>query len=395
MKNKFRIGMVGGSVNSFMGDIHRRALEKTGQFELVCGAFGATRQNSFETGQQLGLPEKRVYGSYRDLFRRETQLPASERIHLVTIVTTNSMHYPVAMSAIDAGIPIFSEKPFTCNIGEALNLSRKQRDSGTPYGIAMNYAGYPMLRKARTLILDENRLGTIRKIVVNYTLGWLGQRLETAGNKQAGWRVDPRRNGPAGSVVDLGTHCFYVAEWLTGHKVTALCADTRPTVPGRILDDDSSILVRFENDVRGLFDISQIMLGRDEGLALEIVGDKGALRWRQHQPDQLVLFDENGTQTLEQGGTPFANASAAPAPFAGDDAYVDALAHSYNSFAQRLTQQDSAPAAPAYMTIEEGLRSVVFVDSVLRNITLPEAEEDKTPVLEKWTIYEVPPIPEL
>lgn len=395
--NKLKVGFVGGGNDSFMGSIHRAAIEQSGRIELVCGAFGSTRQSSFETGKALRLPTPRVYGTYRDMFRREPTLPKGERMDFVAALAPNAMHYPIAMSSIDAGFPVFSEKPFTCNMDEAMNLSRKQKASGLAYGIAMVYKGYPMLQKARELILEGKAVGTIRKLIIRYPLGWLAQRLETAGNKQAGWRTDPRRCGPAGCLADLGIHCFYAAEWLSGLSVNEVCADLRPTVAGRVLDDDCSMLVRFNGGARGVFLASQIISGRNDGLLIDIAGDKGALAWSQREPDRLRLRSPiDCCEQILTGGVAATGLVAGPTPFGNNAAYVDALATTYRAFADSLDTSNAAqtppPAPTGFMTIEEGLRAVVFVDAVLKNTAAPE--EGKPPPA-KWTTVSVPPIPEL
>jgi len=387
--------MAGGGAESFMGSIHRAAIEQSGCVELVCGAFGSTRQSSFETGKLLKLPTRRAYGTYRDMFRREATLPENERMDFVTVLAPNAMHYPVAMSSIDAGFPVFSEKPFTCNMDEALNLTRKQQSRGLAYGIAMVYPGYPMLQKARGLIHDDKAIGTIRKIVTRYPLGWLAQRLETAGNKQAGWRTDPRRCGPAGCLIDLGIHCFYLTEWLSGLAVSEVCGDLRATVPGRILDDDCSILVRFDSGARGIFIASQIATGLMNGLSIEVIGDKGALVWSQHEPDHLFLRSTDGAPQVLTGGVAAEPAANAPSPHGNNAAYIAALASAYRAFADQITStktKKTATGPSGFMTIAEGLRAVVFVDAVIKNTAAPE---EGSPQPDKWTPFIVPPIPEL
>lgn len=396
MSKKMRVGMVGGGAESFIGSIHRAAIEQSGCVELVCGAFGSTRQSSFETGKALKLPTRRAYGTYRDMFRREASLPEDDRMDFVVILAPNAMHYPVAMSSIDAGFPVFSEKPFTCNMDEAINLTRKQQNSGLAYGVAMVYQGYPMLQKARALIQEGKEIGTLRKIITTYPLGWLAQRLETAGNKQAGWRADPRRCGPAGCLIDLGIHCFYLTEWVSGLTVSEVCADLRPTVPGRILDDDCSVLVRFENGVRGVFLASQIATGRSDGLRIELIGDKGALVWSQSEPDRLLQRGTDDSKYGFAGGVAAETSEYAPTPYGNNAAYTAALASTYHAFFEHLEATRSKKAVPAtpqgFMTIDEGLRAVVFMDAVIRNTATPE---EGLPPPAKWTPVIVPPIPEL
>lgn len=396
MTKKTRIGIVGGGGESFMGSIHRAAIEQSGCVELVCGAFGSTRQSSFETGKALKLPTRRVYGTYRDMFRREATLPADERMEFVVILAPNTMHYPVAMSAIDANVPVLSEKPFTCNMDEALNLTRKQQNSGLPYGIAIVHAGYPMLQKAKELIQTDKAIGTLRKIVSAYPLGWMAQRLETAGNKQASWRADPRRCGLAGCLIDLGIHCFHLTEWVTGLSVSEVCADLRPTVAGRILDDDCSILLRFAGGARGVFLPSQIATGRSDGLIIEVCGDKGALRWQQSEPHRLVLRGLDGAEQLFSGGPSAGDRPSVltPAPYGNNPAYIAALAETYRSFAAYVAAPRKAAqrnSGLCFASTDEGLRAVAFVDAILKNTATPEEGQPAA----KWTPFVVPPVPDL
>ncbi len=391
MSKLTRVGMVGGGLESFMGDIHRAAIEQSGVAELVCGAFGSTRHSSFEAGKRLNIPTRRAYGTYRDMFRREATLPAGERMDFVVILAPNTMHYPVAMSAIDANFPVFSEKPYTCNLDEALNLTRKLQNSGLAYGIAVIYPAYPALQKARALIQSDKALGNVRKVVSSFELGWMSQRLETAGNRQAGWRADPRRCGPAGALVDLGTHCLHLTEWVTGLSVSEVNADLRPTVAGRILDDDATVLVRFSSGARGVFLCSQVATGRKEGLSLHVYGDKASLSWSQSQPDSLLLRGLDGAaQSLAAGGV----ADAAPGPFGHNAAYIAALADAYRSFATFIEAPRKAAQRPGgllFARVEEGLRAVTFVDTVLKNTQPPEEGAPLT----KWSAFAVPPIPAL
>ena len=389
--------MIGGGNDSFMGEIHRKAIKQTGCLSLVCGAFGSTRNSSYETGKRLGLPTRRVYGTYRELFRRERSLPVGERADFITIVTPNAMHYPISMSALDTRFPILTEKPFTCNLDEALNLLRKQQTNRIPYGICMVYPSYPMLQKARALIREKEALGIIRKIVVSYESGWMSPRLETAGNHQAGWRTDPRRCGAAGCLADLGSHCAYLAEWLTGLKLVEVCADLYSGVPGRIIDDDCTVMARFENGIHGVFLSSQIDTGSARGLCCKIIGDQASLVWRQSTPDLLQLTAQDGTVTLMGDPAPSPESGSVPcpsAPYGDNDGYLKALTETYRSFAAYVQSGGKSPAR--FMTVEEGLRSVVFVDAALRNGTEPPAgaaqDEGDAQQKQKWESIEIPEI---
>lgn len=391
MNKLIRVGMVGGGSDSFMGDIHRAAIRESGAVELVCGSFGSTRHSSYEMCKQLELPTKRSYGTYRDMLRRETSVPEEERMQFVSIVAPNTMHYPISMSSIDAGFPIMTEKPFTCNIDEALNLTRKLRESGLLYGVAIVHAAYPALQRARSLIQEEQALGNLRKVVSTFELGWMAQRLETAGNRQASWRADPRRCGPGGALADLGSHCLHLSEWVTGLSVAEVNADLRPTIAGRIIDDDATVLVRFDGGLRGVFICSQIATGRREGLTLAVYGDKASLFWEQNNPGILRMRDHTFEEKIievdtTKSATPM---GSEPNPYGDNSAYISALAATYRSYAEVLTGKSSG--SPLFASIEDGLRGVAFIDTVLKNTTL---DDEETP-LPKWSEFEVPPVPVL
>jgi predicted dehydrogenase len=388
-----RVGIAGGGHNSFVGKVHLKALEQTGECAVVCGSFGSTRHSSFESGKKIGLPIKRVYGTYRDMFRREKTVAAKDRMQLTVILTPNTMHYPVAMSSIDARFPVFSEKPFTSNLDEALNLSRRVRDEKVLYGIMLPYAGYPMLAKAHQMVHTDCTLGNIRKVVVEYQLGWLAKRLETDGHKQASWRTDPRRSGPMGCAVDHTSHCFYLTEWLTGLAICELSADLRSSIAGRILDDDATVMARLENGARAVFVTSQIATGLKSGINIRIFGDKASLEWSQGTPDKLIFRDLNCNETIYSGGTPFNELEQpyTPAPFGYEQAYINAVTASYRSFFSYLRNPDVLPSNPVFATVQHGLRAVTFVETIQVNIAHHEDETQP----DKWSKVVVPPVPTL
>jgi len=391
------MGIIGGGLESFMGRIHLEAIKQSGELDVVCGAFGSTRHNSFAAAKHLRLPVRRSYGSYRDMFRREVTLPEDTRMEFVSVLAPNGMHYPVSMSAADSGFPVLCEKPMSCTLAEATNLVRKLRQSGNvPYGVSFTFGGYPMLLRAQKMIQHEKALGNIRRVNATVMVGWMSQRLETAGCRQALWRTDARRCGPAGSLMDLGVSCFSLTEWLTGLHVSEVCADLKINVAGRMLDDDSAVLVRFEEGGRGTFICSQVAAGCHQGATIEVYGEKGSLRWEQSAPDRLVFCDLSLNQEVYTGGIPATERDEAQVraqgPYGNNDAYIAALAETYRSFATLIRDPGQAAAeSPAFGSVDEGLRSIVFVDAVIRNMT---ALGDGLPQL-KWTPFVLPPIPEL
>ncbi len=386
---KLRVGMVGGGEESFMGRIHRQAIERSGCLELAAGAFGTTRQRSFETGKALKLNPRRTYGVYRDMFKREQTLPEGERIDFVSILAPNNMHYPVTMAAFDAGFPVFSEKPITNNIDEAINLKRKAIMTGAIHATAYAYPFYPAVIRMKKYIADGG-IGAIRRVKATFSHGWMGVRLETAGHRGAGWRTDPRRAGAGGAIIDLCGHCAFLTEHLTGLKITEVCVDARPCVAGRMIDDDAAVLVRFDNGCGGTFFSSQIALGEAGGIEIAVYGDKGTALWRQSEPEKW--------QTCEIEGTPKIRATNGPAatqgknrfrePYGDDEAYIEALTVAYRDFVSMvLSRRLKKRLANHCVSIDDAIRVVAFTEAAIRNNTPPPET-----VPEKWTPVAVPPV---
>ncbi len=382
MRRKLRIGMVGGGQDSMIGGVHRLAARVADSYELVAGSFSSNRQKSHESGQALGLPPERVYGSYREMFKKEARLPAEQRIDLVVIAAPNNMHYPISMAALDAGFHILCERPMTTTLDEALNLRRKLRTTESRFCLAITGTGYPMVIEARELV-RAGRVGEVRKAVIECPQGWMATRLETAGNRQAGWRTDPRRAGPSGCIADVGGHGVELLRFVTGLKVVEVCADARACIPGRLLEDDGSVLMRLSNGAHALLWASHVCIGETHGLRLRIYGDKGSLIWTMARPDVLLVHSLNAPTEIRRLAGPGFSARAAAAcwlPAGLPEGYLEALANIYRAFAADLHDAlEGRPASPtpSYPAIDDGAASVAFVDAVVRNIN-PENKD-------KWT----------
>ena len=379
------IAMIGGGLESFMGPVHRRAIEKTGMLQITCGAFGSTRQSSFDCQEPFGLGVRDVFGSYRDLLRRQSRLPKEQRVAFATTVLPNTMHYPVAMMAMDCGVPVLAEKPFTCNIDEATNLARKARTMGVPYRVAMVYPAYSMLLKARKLFRD-GVLGRVRRFVVSMQLGWMAGRVELEGNRQAMWRTDARRNGVGGVINDASCNCQFVIEYITGYRITDVCASARPCVAGRLIPDDATVLVRTDQGIDGVFLLSQVAAGHREGLVFEITGDTGSMRWCESNPGTLVLVANDATKKVLTDKTAPGAIGGVDTPFVAGDAYVEALARVYSDFADFLSghtkkSRSGEDSRILGMTIEEGVHSVAVSEAIIKSVT--PVQEGQPPV-PKW-----------
>ena len=383
--SKYNIGMIGGSMKSFMGNIHREAIATVGKFKIAAGAFGTSKQSSYDFIKPLGLSIDDLFPSYRDFLRRERMRKGSEKLLFVTAVLPNTMHYPIAMTAMDSGVPILGEKPFTSNLDEAANLVRKQRATKVPYRIAMVYPAYPQLSLAKAL-LKKGVVGTIRRFHFSMQSGWMAKRVENQGNTHALWRVDGKRNGVGGVLNECACHCQFVLEWITGLEITEVCVGAHACVPGRLIPDDAMVLIRTKEGIGGTFAMSQIATGHNEGLTFEITGDKGALLWRQCDPGVLTLVDNTGKRKeYKDSSLPSGEAKDFDTPYGATPAYVAALARVYEDFLDSLTGKKKKSRAKDQriigMTVEEGLRSVAVTTAMEKSIQFVPPEAPTPP---KW-----------
>jgi predicted dehydrogenase len=351
---RLRMGMIGGGPGSFIGPIHRIAAELDREIELVAGVFSSNPERSREGGENYRIDPARAYPDLATMFAAEKA--REDGIDFVAIVTPNHHHLPAAQAALEAGIPVLSDKPATATLDEARELANLVRDSGLPYGLTHTYTGYSLVREAKARVAG-GAIGTVRKVVVEYPQGWLAGE---AIGKQAEWRVDPARSGEGGCIGDIGTHAFQLAEFVTGLRVTELLADLAAVVPGRHLDDDVSVLLRFDNGARGVLLASQIEVGELNGLRIRAYGDKGGLVWKQEEPNTLTLYSIDGTTQVIRAGDASIGPDARAAtrtPGGHPEGYLEAFANLYRDFA-KLLRGEPAPLLPG---IDDGVRGMAFI----------------------------------
>ena len=360
--------MIGGGRRSFMGAIHRAAAAKVAGLHLAAGAFSSSYDESKACAAEFGVPEDMAFWNYRKMLRKFATLPPSRRIAFVSAVLPNALHYPAAMSALDSGVPILVEKPFSCNLDEAANLEWKQRKCGVPLRVAMPYRAYSMLRTAREMIAS-GELGTLRRFAFSFLSSWMARRIENQGSRGALWRTDVHLNGPGGVVTESIPHMQHVLEWRTGLEISEVAADPAVTVPGRILPDECNTLVRTVQGVHGVFISSRVAIGHREGLAFEISGEKGSLRWRQSMPAEMRFERDDGTSKTFTDGTASGVTTAFEAPFGDNAAFIDALSAVYLQFARELVAGLAVkPEERIGLDAKEGLRSSAVTDAVVRSI---------------------------
>jgi len=356
MKRKLRMGMVGGGNDAFIGAVHRIAAFMDGKIELVCGAFSIDPQISKQSGEDLFVAPERVYLSYEEMIEKESLLPEGERMDFVTIVTPNFLHFAPAKLAMEKGFDVVVEKPMTVSVEEAKELQETVERTGRTLCLTHTYSGYPMVKQAKAMV-KEGHFGKIRKIVVEYPQGWLSRLTEREGNAGAAWR----------------------AEYVSGLKIEELCADLTTFVEGRLLDDDGSVLLRFENGAKGVLMASQISAGEENAVRIRIYGEKGGLEWANEDPNNLIIKMLDQPRQLYRTG----NAYAAPytlssfathntrVPAGHPEGLLESFANIYRNFAATVTaiREGKTPTAEQqdFPTVYDGVRGMAFIDTVVKN----------------------------
>jgi len=379
------MGMVGGGKDAFIGSIHRLAANMDGLIEIVAGALSINPEVAKESGKMLFLSEDRTYTSFEEMIDKESKLPADKRIDFVTIVTPNFAHFAPAMLALEKGFHVVIEKPITFTIDEARQLKKKVQETGLLLCLTHTYSGYPMVREARAMVRD-GIFGKIRKVYVEYPQGWLSKMSEKEGNAQAAWRTDPKKSGKAGAMGDIGTHAAHLAEFISGLKITHLCADLNALVPGRALDDDGNVLLKFDNAAAGVLMASQVAAGEENALKIRVYGEQGGLEWAQHEPNTLLVkWLNKPTQIYRAGTNGFLHPEAlfnTRTPAGHPEGYLEAFANLYRNFALTLTAKINGTSASGVLdfpSVDDGIRGMAFIDNVVKS------GQSK----DKWTPFEV------
>lgn len=380
MTRLLRYGMVGGGEGAFIGAVHRHAMALDHHYAFTAGALSSTPDKARRSGAALGLPDDRTYPSWEAMLEGELARPAEERIDLVVIVTPNHVHYPVAKAFAEAGIHVVSDKPLVHTSEQAEDLVRIVREQGVVFGVTYNYTGYPLIKEMRRLVRD-GRIGALRKVVVGYRQGWLAEKLEDQGAKQAEWRTDPARSGAAGAIGDIGSHAENLVATVTGLELEAVCADLTSFVPGRRLDDDGNLLLRFKGGAKGVMIASQIEIGHENDLTLQVYGETGSLRWHQENPNELWHAPLDEPVRLLRRANPYLCPEAAAItriPSGHPEGYLEAFANVYREIAAAIVRHgEGHDPSGDFPGVTEGARGVRFIET-----TVASAASDT-----KWTAF--------
>lgn len=372
---KLRMGMIGGGPDAFIGAVHRMAANLDGQIELVCGAFSSNAEKSRAAGKSLNLSRSRTYTSYAEMIEHERELPEGERMEFVSIVTPNHVHFEPAKLALENGFHVIIDKPMTLTVAEAKQLKKIVDKTGLVLAVTHAYTGYPMVKEARQLIAS-GKLGKIRKVFVEYPQGWLSQPEEKSNNKQALWRVDPKRAGLGGAIGDIGTHAANLAEYITGRNISEVCSSLNSVVKGRLLDDDAAAFLKFDNEATGVLIATQVASGQENNLTIKIYGEKGGLEWRQEEPNSLVVRSLDKPKEIYRTGMGYlsdAAKKAARVPSGHPEGYLEAFANIYMAFAKALNDYKPGKKISAskydFPDVEDGVRGMAFVEAMVKSST--------------------------
>jgi len=354
---KIRLGMVGGGAGSFIGYVHRIAARLDGEYELVAGALSSRPEVARRSAESLGIEPDRVYESFTAMV--EAEAARADGIEAVAIVTPNHMHFAPAKAFLEAGIHVICDKPLTSTLEDAEALAAVRPKNGACLLLTHNYTGYPMVRVARAIVAD-GRLGKLRVAQVEYAQDWL---TEEVSNKQADWRTDPARAGAGGCIGDIGTHAYNLLRFVSGLRLQTLSADLNAFVPGRKVDDNVHMMLRFKGGARGMLWASQVAPGNENGIAIRLYGDKGGLEWRQTDANTL-WFSEFGkpAQRITRAS------AAADIPTAGHrippghpEGYLEAFATLYRDFAATIRGE----AGEHLPELADGLEGMRFITTAI------------------------------
>lgn len=363
--------MIGGGKDAFIGAIHRIAANTDGLIELVCGALSIDKTIAADSGRSLFLPLDRIYSTYEEMLKKEVELPPEKRMDFVTIVTPNFAHFAPAIACLENGFHVVIEKPITITLDEAKQLKIKRDETGLLLCLTHTYSGYPMVKEARQLV-KRGAIGKIRKIYVEYKQGWLSKLSEREGNAQAAWRTDPGKAGKSGVMGDIGTHAAHLSEYISGLHITQLCAQLNTVVDGRALDDDGSVLLKFENDATGVLIATQVAAGEENNLSVKIYGEKGGIEWQQQEPNTLLVKWADKPAEIFRAGSAYLSAVAknnCRTPAGHPEGYLEAFANIYKNFAltlsAKINKTELLNEVIDFPSVEDGIRGMAFIESAV------------------------------
>ena len=375
LNRKLQMGLVGGGSGSFIGRVHSIAACLDNRATVAAGALSSTAERSKASAPTYDIPDDRAYGSYTEMIESEMKRPENDRIDFVTVATPNHTHYEIAKAAVEAGLNVICDKPMTFDLDQALDLQKTVEASDVVFAVSHNYTGYPLVRQAREMILG-GELGEINAIRVQYIQGWLRESIEAEEQKQAAWRTDPTKSGVAGAFGDIATHAYNLGRYMTGALADEVSCHLKAFVPGRKLDDYGTAVIRYKNGALGTVTASQISHGRENDVEIEIDGTKGSLKWRQENPNEMIVR-ENGRPHQIYTRDPNASymnpsgANACRLPSGHPEAFFEAFANVYvaafDAMCKRAAGEKIEQRDTVYPNVYDGVEGMYFIQQCVNS----------------------------
>ena len=374
LDRKLRMGMVGGGRGAFIGGVHRMAAALDGRIELVAGAFSSNPEKSKLSGEDLMLDPNRVYASYQDMATQEAALPADQRIDFVSIVARNDLHYDVAKAFLDAGINVICEKPLAFSHEQGKQLAAAVKDSGKVFALTHNYTGYPMVKEAKAMVA-AGKLGRILKVVAEYPQGYASSAFHDEDEGAiSNWRMDPSVSGISNCIGDIGSHAENLVQYITGLEIDEVAAELSTFIPGRKLDDDGNMLVRYKGGAKGVLYASQISAGDENNLNVRIYGTDASLEWHQEHPNELTLKFADAPRQIHRRGNSYNGTECAAntrLPFGHPEAFIEAFANVYLAAAEAIADEVQGnfpqPAGYDFPTVDDGVTGMAFIEAAVKS----------------------------
>ena len=374
LDRKLRMGMVGGGQGAFIGGVHRMAAALDGKIELVAGAFSSSPEKSRLSGEELMLDPNRVYVSYQDMATQEAALPAEKRIDFVSVVARNDLHYDVAKAFLDAGINVICEKPLAFSLEQGKQLAAAVKTSGKVFALTHNYTGYPMVKEAKAIVA-AGKLGRILKVVAEYPQGYASSAFHDEDEGAiSNWRMDPSVSGISNCIGDIGSHAENLVQYITGLEIDEVAAELTTFVPGRKLDDDGNMLVRYKGGAKGILYASQISAGDENNLNVRIYGTDASLEWHQEHPNELTMKFADAPRQIHRRGNSYNGTECAAntrLPFGHPEAFIEAFANVYMAAAEAIADEVQGkfprPAGYDFPTVDDGVTGMAFIEAAVKS----------------------------
>jgi predicted dehydrogenase len=358
-----KMGMIGGGPDSMIGDVHRITAEATGKAQLVCAVLGTDFEKSKLKGKSIGIDEHRIYQNFEEMLAEESNLPKGQGMDFLIIATPNHLHVPFAIKALEQGFHVMCDKPLGINLEESRRLERIIEHTKLKFGMTYTYRGYAAIQEIQKQI-KKGTIGRLRKVMIDYSQGWLSDLIEKDGQKQALWRTDPKFSGAGGTIADIGTHAFNLAEYVSGAKIEEICALVSTLVVGRKIDDDTNVLLKFANGITGTLSVSQVCAGEDNSLSIKVYGDKGGLLWNHSQPKKIIVKLKDGEDMIN-ADWPDIDLNGVAQSLVGKhpDAFLKGFITIYSNFIDSINTGRSINAP----NIEDGMRGMMFIEKAIES----------------------------